>query len=121
MAERDPSHSDARAAGTLLGVPAPRVESNADSPLRSPVFVRSGTSMAEIEPPPLPRMALPSRPPPAEAAAGIGGDASARFAQQGGPGAWVMALLKLPVQGAGGAVALWMVLVPALVVWLGLM
>jgi hypothetical protein len=122
MAEREPSHNgDARAAGTLLGVPAPRVESQADSPLRSPVFVRSGTSIADVEgPPPLPRMALPSRPMvvvPAEAA--VSG-ASARFAEHGGFAAWVKALVTLPVQGAG-SVSLWMVLVPALAVWLVLM
>jgi len=121
MAEREPSQSDARAAGTLLGVPAPRIESSADSPLRSPVFVRSGTSIADIEPPPLPRMALPSRPLVAEPDAMAEGQASARFAQQGGFAAWVMALLKLPVQGVGAAISLWMVLVPALVVWLVLM
>ena len=121
MAEREPSKSDARAAGTLLGVPAPRVESSADSPLRSPVFVRSGTSSGDVEPPPLPRMALPSRPLVAAPAGAPESDASARFAQQGGFAAWVMALLKLPVQGAGPAISLWMVLLPALVVWLGLM
>jgi len=48
---------------TLLGVAPPRVESTPDSALRSPVFVRSGTSVADVEPPPVPRMALPSRPP----------------------------------------------------------
>src|SRR4051812_46704383 len=101
MAEREPSKSDARAAGTLLGVPAPRVESSADSPLRSPVFVRSGTSSAEVEPPPLPRMALPSRPLVAEPDRPAERDASARFAQQGGFAAWATALLKLPVQGVG--------------------
>src|SRR6187402_648673 len=49
---------------TLLGLAPPaRLESSAQSPLRSPVFVRSGTSVADVEPPPVPRMALPSRPP----------------------------------------------------------
>jgi len=48
---------------TLLGVAPPRVESTPDSALRSPVFVRSGTSVADVEPPPVPRIALPSRPP----------------------------------------------------------
>jgi hypothetical protein len=52
-----------KVAGTLLGVPAPRVDSSADSVARSPVFVRSGTSVADVEPPPVPPMALPSRPP----------------------------------------------------------
>src|SRR3954469_23209868 len=58
MSERQPSQP-----GTLLGVAPPRVESSTDSPQRSPVFVRSGTSVADVEPPPVPRMALPSRPP----------------------------------------------------------
>jgi hypothetical protein len=53
---------------TLLGVAPPRIDSSADSPQRSPVFVRSGTSVADVEPAPLPRMALPSRPPRASSA-----------------------------------------------------
>jgi hypothetical protein len=63
MSER--SDSGEKAAGTLLGVPAPRVDNTADSSTRKPVFVRAGTSVAdeEGEPPPVPRMALPSRPP----------------------------------------------------------
>ena len=52
---------------TLLGLAPPPLESSSDSPLRSPVFVRSGTSVADVEPPPVPRMALPSRPPQAAA------------------------------------------------------
>jgi hypothetical protein len=52
--------------GTLLGVPAPRVDSSADSAARRPVFVRSGTSVADVEPPPVPPMALPGRPPGVE-------------------------------------------------------
>ncbi|HXK16571.1 MAG TPA: hypothetical protein VNG33_02110 [Polyangiaceae bacterium] len=121
MAEREPpQHSDARAKGTLLGVPAPRVESNADSPLRSPVFVRSGTSIADVEPAPLPRMALPSRPPVAGPGVSPERDASARFAEQGGLSAWALALAKLPVRGMGSGISLGMVLVPALGLWLGL-
>jgi hypothetical protein len=58
------SDSGEKVAGTLLGVPAPRVDSSPDSVARKPVFVRSGTSTADsdAEPPPVPRMALPSRP-----------------------------------------------------------
>lgn len=58
------SDSREKVAGTLLGVPAPRVDSSPDSAARKPVFVRSGTSSADsdAEPPPVPRMALPSRP-----------------------------------------------------------
>lgn len=57
------SDSGEKAQGTLLGVPAPRVDSTPESAARKPVFVRSGTSVAEsdVEPPPVPRMALPSR------------------------------------------------------------
>lgn len=64
MAERDPSNPGERTDGTLLGVPAPRVDASPESALRKPVFVRAGTSTVdgEGEPPPLPRMALPSRP-----------------------------------------------------------
>lgn len=73
MAEREPSspspappqiEPQSPADRTLLGVAPPRIESTPDSALRSPVFVRSGTSVAEVDPPPLPRMALPSRPAP---------------------------------------------------------
>jgi hypothetical protein len=84
------------------------------------VFVRSGTSIADVEPPPLPRMALPSRPLIVASEASVGGDASARFVEHGGLSAWVKALFKLPVQGAAG-VSLWMLLIPALGVWLVLM
>lgn len=67
MSERDPLNK-AEADRTLLGVAPPQLESAPDSNLRSPVFVRSGTSSAtDVEPPPLPRMALPSRPPRAGA------------------------------------------------------
>lgn len=52
---------------TLLGVAPPRIDSAVDS-RRSPVFVRSGTSVADVEPAPLRQIALPSRPPPAGAA-----------------------------------------------------
>src|SRR4051812_23010388 len=70
MAERDrspdgvPPQPVSQADRTLLGVAPPRIESTPDSALRSPVFVRSGTSVADVAPPPVPRMALPSRPPP---------------------------------------------------------
>lgn len=50
-----------------MGVAPPKIES-ADSPLRSPVFVRSGTSIADAEPAPVPRMALPGRSPRVPAA-----------------------------------------------------
>ncbi|HEY1534833.1 MAG TPA: hypothetical protein VGF76_12470 [Polyangiaceae bacterium] len=71
MTEQDPPQRATQKSGadqTLLGVAPPRVDSSADSPQRSPVFVRSGTSVADVDPPPLPRMALPSRPPHAASA-----------------------------------------------------
>jgi len=69
MAEQDESPRSAlksTADQTLIGVPAPRIDSDPDSRLHSPVLVRSGTSAPDAEPAPLPRgMALPSRPPSA--------------------------------------------------------
>lgn len=47
----------------MLGIAPPPVEPSPNALQRSPVFVRSGTSVADVEPPPVPRMALPSRPP----------------------------------------------------------
>jgi hypothetical protein len=118
MSERDPSQggkppSEPKVAGTLLGVPAPRVENSPDSGLlRSPVFVRSPSAVADDgAPPPLPRMALPSRPlvplvapgashpPPVERPTGL---------------SWFGAVLRLPVSIAGGELSLWMVLAPTL-------
>ncbi len=66
---------------TLLGVAPPKLETSADAGPRSPVFVRAGTAAAGEgdEPPPLPRMALPSRPPlpsPVVSSAELGGPAS---------------------------------------------
>jgi hypothetical protein len=71
MSEDDRSADEATRVApdqTLMGVAPPRLESSAQSPLRSPVFVRSGTSVADVEPAPLPHLALPSRPPVAAAA-----------------------------------------------------
>lgn len=69
MAEQDESPRGtlkSTADQTLMGVPAPRIDSDPDSRLHSPVLVRAGTSEADAEPAPLPRgMALPSRPPSA--------------------------------------------------------
>ncbi|HEY6080598.1 MAG TPA: hypothetical protein VIW29_17410, partial [Polyangiaceae bacterium] len=65
MSESDRKRDDAQSPAdrTLLGVAPPKLESSPELGPRSPVFVRSGTSVApEPElPPPLPRMALPSR------------------------------------------------------------
>ncbi len=62
--DRPPGSGQSPADRTLLGVAPPKLESSPELGSRSPVFVRSGTSVApEAEqPPPLPRMALPSRP-----------------------------------------------------------
>ena len=92
----------------MLGLAPPPLDSSANSPLRSPVFVRSGTSVADVEPPPVPRMALPSRPP--SAAAGDSNAALQLAAEPPGAG-------QLP--GArrflGEHPALWMLLAPALI------
>ena len=92
----------------MLGVAPPRLESSAQSPLRSPVFVRSGTSVADVEPLPVPPMALPSRPP----AGSSGADA---VQQSGAPS-------STPPDGQlagarsylGSHPALWMLVAPAL-------
>jgi hypothetical protein len=117
MTERDPSQPKLQ--GTLLGVPAPRVENNVDSPARKPVFVRSGTSAVdtEDEPPPVPRMALPDRPPAPEPEPErlIPLVAPAAVSRKTGV-AWLGALLTLPVKLLGKELALWMLLAPLLLV-----
>jgi hypothetical protein len=121
MAEHEPpprGEQQGQADRTLLGVAPPRIESSAGSPTRSPVFVRSGTSVAEVEPPPVPRMALPSRPPPRLDSEANG--ASPAPAQSGKGLAWASALLQRPAQVAGRQLPLWQVLVPGLVVAAGL-
>ncbi len=118
MSEREPSERGAQSSQadrTLLGVAPPRIESSAESPLRSPVFVRSGTSVADVEPPPLPRMALPSRPPSrptSETPSAPEGLAS--LAESGRGVAWAAAMLKLPARVAGRELVLWQVLIPGL-------
>ena len=96
----------------MLGVAPPKLESSTDPLPRSPVFVRSGTSVADVEPPPLPRMALPSRPPRAMPEVPGVSQAPAGFPERGYGLAWVIAVLKLPARVAGAEVALWMVLGP---------
>lgn len=65
MSDQDRSDGVPRAPSdqTLLGVAPPPLEPPSQASPRSPVFVRSGTSVADVEPPPVPRIALPSRPP----------------------------------------------------------
>src|SRR5690348_7161894 len=85
MSQRQPSQP-----GTLLGVAPPKLESSGDSLPRSPVFVRSGTSVADVEPPPVPRIALPSRPPLPHAVLGVSEPPPAVTTDgisDGGPGA----------------------------------
>jgi len=92
------------------------LDATADSVARSPVFVRSGTSVADDDqqPLPLPRMALPSRPPPrfTSEVAGVS-PAPAAVGARGRAGDWAVAMLNLPARVGGTQVALWKVLVPA--------
>ncbi|HEX2872810.1 MAG TPA: hypothetical protein VHP33_16220 [Polyangiaceae bacterium] len=124
MAEHEPpprGEQQSQADRTLLGVAPPRIESSAESPTRSPVFVRSGTSVADVEPPPVPRMALPSRPPPRQGPETSSvSQAAPPLAPPGKGLAWVSALLQLPAQVAGRQLPLWQVLLPGLVVGAGL-
>jgi len=75
MSDQDRSDGDSRAPSdqTLLGVAPPPLEPSPQAPQRSPVFVRAGTSIADVEPPPVPKMALPSRPPPSPFGSDPGG------------------------------------------------
>jgi hypothetical protein len=124
MAEHEPpprGEQQSQADRTLLGVAPPRIESSVESSARSPVFVRSGTSVADVEPPPVPRMALPSRPPPRQGSETSGvSQAPPPHAAPGKGLAWVSALLQLPAHVAGRQLPLWQVLVPGLVVGAGL-
>jgi len=93
-----------------MGVaPPPRLESSAQSPLRNPVFVRSGTSLADVEPVPLPHLALPSRPP---LAAAPDSDAAVQLAavSNGAPAA--AGQFERARRFLGRHPALWMLLAP---------
>lgn len=105
----------------MLGVAPPRIDSTVESPARSPVFVRSGTSVSDVDPSPLPRMVLPSRPPAAfvTGAAGVS-EAPGALPAAGGGKAWALAMLNVPARVAGKQFPLWQVLVPGLVVTLTL-
>jgi hypothetical protein len=118
--ERPPrADPQSQADRTLLGVAPPRLDSTADALPRSPVFVRSGTSVADDDqqPPPLPRMALPSRPPPrlTPEAAGVA-QAPAALGERGRATDWAIAMLNLPARVGGTQVALWKVLAPGLLI-----
>src|SRR5258706_12382748 len=118
MSERVPAQRgelQSQADRTLLGVPAPRVETSTEGPMRSPVFVRSGTSVADVEPPPVPRMALPSRPPRASAPESEAArEAPPVSAEKGSGVEWFAAALTLPHRHAGNGGSLWNVLDPML-------
>src|SRR5450432_872776 len=60
--ERSKTKSDADQ--TLLGVAPPHIDTGVESTQHSPVFVRSGTSVADVGPVPPPRAMMSSRPPP---------------------------------------------------------
>jgi len=112
MSEEEPSDAAPRipADQTLHGVAPPAISPSPQSAQRSPVFVRSGTSIADVEPPPVPRMALPSRPPSAgERADRADGAAAAASLAPPGNGQFESARRVL-----GAHPALWMLLAPGL-------
>ncbi|HYP99643.1 MAG TPA: hypothetical protein VER96_13305 [Polyangiaceae bacterium] len=107
MSEEDRSDGPPRAPSdqTLLGVAPPPIEPSPPSAQRSPVFVRSGTSVADVEPPPVPRMALPSRPPSSPSS-----DSAAAAASLAPSGDQLERTRRL----LGAHPALWMLLAPGL-------
>jgi len=106
MSEQDRSDGDSRSPSdqTLLGVAPPPLDTPPASAQRSPVFVRSGTSAADVEPPPVPRMALPSRPVAASS------DAAVNSTVAPATGGQLERLRGL----FGSHPSLWMLLAPAL-------
>jgi len=114
MSEQDRSRdAEPRAESdqTLLGVAPPRLDSTERSPLRSPVFVRSGTSAADAEPPPAPRIALPSRPPHVTTG---DSDAAVQLAESHRASASA-GQLERAGRFLGSHPALWMLLAPGLI------
>lgn len=108
MSEQHSSDGPPRAPSdqTLSGIAPPPVEPSPLAAQRSPVFVRSGTSTADVEPPPVPRMALPSRPPSSPGVVGKPAAASS-LAPSGEPFEPKRGLLS-------SHPALWMLLAPGL-------
>ena len=108
MSEQDSSDGPPRSPSdqTLLGVAPPPMEAPAQSPQRSPVFVRSGTSVTDVEPPPVPRIALPSRPPSSPGATGQSAAASSLAPQA--------EQFERTRRVLGAHPALWMLLAPGL-------
>ncbi len=96
MSESDEQRGEPKSEAdrTLLGVAPPRFEGTALSAPRSPVLVRAGDSVGDVEPP---RVALPSRPPaaafsssPSVAAADNAGSRAVRLARAQ-PVLWMVA------------------------------
>lgn len=106
MSEQDRSDEPPRAPSdqTLLGVAPPPMEPSPQSAQRSPVFVRSGTSVADVEPPPVPRIALPSRPPSSSGANAAAAASLAPPSEQ----------FERTRRVLGAHPALWMLLAPGL-------
>src|SRR5436190_22024569 len=111
MSEQDHSDGTPRAPSdqNLLGVAPPPMEPSVQSPQRSPVFVRSGTSVADVEPPPVPRMALPSRPP-----SSAGSDVAGQHAVVSSLAPSATGQFENARRVLGAHPALWMLLAPGL-------
>src|SRR6478609_2924834 len=107
MSEQDRSDGPPRSASdqTLMGVAPPPLEPSAPSAQRSPVLVRSGTSVADADSPQVPRVALPSRPPSSLAGSERPLDAPASVPSTVGQLEGVRRVL-------GSHPALWMLLAP---------
>ena len=115
MSEQDQSQrgeAKSQADQTLLGVAPPRIDSSAEMVHRAPVFVRSGTSVADVEPAPPSRATLPSE--PARVAAGAS-QIPAAVSAQGGGASGASALSERVLEVARRRPVLWMVLTPLFV------
>jgi hypothetical protein len=111
MSEQDQSHrpqAKSEADQTLLGVAPPRIDSSVDTSQRAPVYVRSGTSVADSEAAPLPRGALPSSP------LGVAAGASEGSGALPNAGTGFSAFSERALVLARRRPVLWMVLTPAL-------
>jgi hypothetical protein len=95
---------------TLMGVAPPRLESSAQSPLKNPVFVRAGTSVADTEPVDLSHMAL--RPP---LAATTDSEAGVQLAADSNGVPAAAGQFARARHFLGNHPALWMLLAPVLI------
>ena len=110
MTEHDQAHrkeAKSEADQTLLGVAPPRIDSATDTLQRAPVYVRSGTSVADVESAPQSRVPLPSQPPPALPKSALVVAASPALGVAGVGDVLLRIARRRPV--------LWMVLTPVLV------